>query len=93
MGWLEPDAHIGDIVRIGTANLEVTQPRSPCYKINATFGRPDMIQRFHESGRSGFYLAPVKEGEIGEGDSIELLSCKKGAPAIASLIESAHDHS
>ncbi len=91
-GWLEPDAHIGDVVRIGTATLEVTQPRSPCYKINATFGRPDMIDRFQRSGRSGFYLAPVEEGEIGEGDSIEVLSSEKNAPAISDLIESTNDH-
>ena len=80
------------IVRIGTATLEVTQPRSPCYKINATFGRPDMIDRFQRSGRSGFYLAPVEEGEIGEGDSIEVLSSEKNAPAISDLIESTNDH-
>ncbi|MFZ0830552.1 MAG: MOSC domain-containing protein [Thermoplasmata archaeon] len=81
-GWLESTAHIGDVMKIGSAKLEVTQPRSPCYKMNAAFGRPDMIERFHHSGRSGFYLAPVAEGEVGEGDPNELLSHAKNAPSI-----------
>jgi MOSC domain-containing protein YiiM len=83
--WPESSAHVGDVVRIGTAVLQVTQPRSPCYKINAAFGRTDMIERFHRSGRTGFYLGPIAEGEIGEGDSIELLSRKDDAPAISEL--------
>jgi MOSC domain-containing protein YiiM len=90
-GWLESDAHVGDVVRIGTAALEVTQPRSPCYKINAAFGRSDMIERFHQSDRSGFYLAPVEEGEIGEGDTIEIISVTRGAPSISDVITSALD--
>ncbi len=85
-GWLEATAHIGDLVRIGTAEMEVTQPRSPCYKMNAAFARADMIERFHYSGRSGFYLAPVREGEMGAGDSIELLSRKPDAPLVSELL-------
>ncbi len=85
-GWLESNARVGDVVRIGTVVLEITQPRSPCYKINASFGRGDMIERFHQSKRSGFYLAPVKEGEIEEGDLIEILSRKRDAPSISDLV-------
>lgn len=90
-GWLESNVHIGDVVRIGTAAFEVTQPRSPCYKINASFGRPDMIERFHRSGRSGFYLAPVEEGEIVEGDSIEILTWRRNAPTISDLFAMTDD--
>jgi MOSC domain-containing protein YiiM len=84
-GWLESAAHIGDVVRIGTATLVITQPRFPCYKLNAVFARSDMVQRFQRSGRSGFYLAPVSEGEMGEGNSIELLSQTAGAPAVSEV--------
>jgi MOSC domain-containing protein YiiM len=59
---------IGDVFRIGTAVVEVTQPRMPCYKLGVRFGRPDMPQRFHASGRCGFYLAVLKEGDVGAGD-------------------------
>ena len=59
---------IGDVFRIGTAVVQVTQPRMPCYKLGVRFGRPDMPQRFHASGRCGFYLAVLKEGDVGAGD-------------------------
>ena len=45
----------------------------PCYKLTIRFGRADMIKRFYRSGRSGFYLAVTKEGEIGADDEITLL--------------------
>ena len=52
----------------------VTQPRMPCYKLAAKFGRDDIIKRFLRSGRTGFYLSVIEEGEVGAGDVIELVS-------------------
>jgi MOSC domain-containing protein YiiM len=52
----------------------VTQPRVPCYKLAAKFGREDIVKRFLASGRSGFYLKVVQEGEVEVGDAIELIS-------------------
>ena len=49
----------------------VTQPRLPCFKLGIRFGRPDILKRFLQSGRTGFYFAVTREGEIGAGDSIE----------------------
>jgi MOSC domain-containing protein YiiM len=86
-GWLETDARVADRVRIGTAELEVTQPRGPCYKMSAIFGRDDMIDRFLQARRSGFYLGVVAAGEIGPGDPIELLSRVSGSPSIAQLLD------
>ena len=63
--------HIGDRFRAGSAEFVVTEPRMPCYKLALRFGRPDMVRRFMKSGRTGFYLAVLKEGEIGAGDAIE----------------------
>jgi MOSC domain-containing protein YiiM len=85
-GWMEDETHEGDRVRIGTAELEVTQPRRPCIKMNATFGRPDMIERFHRSGRSGFYLAVIREGKISTGDAIESTRRGSGKPSIGELV-------
>jgi MOSC domain-containing protein YiiM len=45
----------------------------PCYKLGIKFGRADIIKRFHQSGRTGFYLAVLEEGEVGEGDELELI--------------------
>src|SRR6266851_1777434 len=73
-GMLESGVNIGDEFRIGSAELVVTQPRLPCYKLAVKFGRDDIIKRFLGSGRTGFYFAVLKEGEVGAGDSIELLS-------------------
>ena len=73
-GMLEREVNIGDQFRIGSAELVVTQPRLPCYKLAVKFGRDDIIKRFLESGRTGFYFAVQKEGEVGAGDSIKMIS-------------------
>jgi MOSC domain-containing protein YiiM len=72
-GLLEDSVNIGDRFRIGTAEVVVTQPRLPCYKLGVKFGRADMVKRFLASRRTGFYLAVLKEGEVKAGDNIELL--------------------
>jgi MOSC domain-containing protein YiiM len=73
-GLFEDELNIGDQVRIGTAELAITQPRLPCYKLAVKFGRADIIKRFLESRRTGFYFAVLKEGDVGAGDSIEFIS-------------------
>lgn len=73
-GLLEDEVWIGDRYRVGTAEFIVTQPRMPCYKLAVRFGRPDIVKRFLRSGRSGFYLAVEREGEVGPGDAIERLA-------------------
>ncbi len=72
-GLLEDEVAIGDRFRIGTAEVEVTQPRLPCFKLGVKFGRDDMSKLFLASGRTGFYLRVVREGEAGAGDAIEPL--------------------
>src|ERR1051326_8696657 len=72
-GLFETEVNIGDRFRIGTAEVMVTQPRMPCYKLGIRFGRTDIIKRFLVSERSGFYFSVLKEGEVGAGDEIELL--------------------
>ncbi|HET9606569.1 MAG TPA: MOSC domain-containing protein [Nitrospira sp.] len=67
-GLDESSVCIGDRFCIGGAVVEVTQPRVPCYKLGVRFGRPDMPQRFHASGRCGFYLAVLEDGDVGTGD-------------------------
>lgn len=70
-GLLETETNIGDRFRIGAAEVMVTEPRLPCYKLALKFGRADIIKRFLQSERTGFYLAVLKEGEVGAGDEIE----------------------
>jgi MOSC domain-containing protein YiiM len=70
-GLREESVRIGDQLRIGSAVLQVTQPRMPCYKLGIRFNRADMVNRFWLSGRSGIYFSVVEEGELGAGDTIE----------------------
>jgi len=77
---------IGDRFRIGSAEFAVTSPRMPCYKLGIRFGRPDIIKRFLQSGRAGFYLAVLQEGEAGAGDSIELLARDKQGITVAEIV-------
>ena len=72
-GLFETEVNIGDKFRVGTAEVMVTQPRMPCYKLGIRFGRADIIKRFLVSERSGFYLSVAKEGEVGAGDEFQLL--------------------
>ncbi len=73
-GLREEDVNIGDRFGIGNVNLMVTQPRLPCYKLGIRFGRPDMVKRFLASRRTGFYFRVLQEGEVGAGDTLELVS-------------------
>ena len=71
-GILEDHVHVGDRFRIGSAEVVVTQPRFPCYKLGIKFGTMEMVKRFQLSGRSGFYLSVAKEGEVCSGDPLNL---------------------
>ncbi len=85
-GLLEEAVHIGDCFRVGSAEFVVTQPRMPCFKLGIRFKRPDIIKRFLQSGRSGFYFAVLKEGEVTAGDSIELLKRDEYGVTVADVV-------
>lgn len=84
-GVAEDDIHIGDRLLAGTAELVITQPRIPCFKLAAKFDRPEIGKEFLQSGRSGFYAAVVREGEVGVGDACRFLARDPGAVRIADL--------
>ena len=73
-GLNEETTSIGDRFRIGSAEVIVTQPRMPCYKLGLKFGRDDILKRFLASERTGFYLRVLQEGEVAAGDVITLLA-------------------
>ena len=73
-GLREDTLCIGDLLKVGSAVLMVTQPRMPCYKLVLKFGVSDMIERFLTSRRSGFYFSVIEEGEVCAGSEMELLS-------------------
>lgn len=68
---LDDHIHIGDQFRVGTALVEVTQPRVPCFKLGIKMDSAQFPKLFLNSGRLGFYLRVLQEGEVGAGDNIE----------------------
>src|SRR5260370_42289929 len=78
-GVLDDTVHIGDRFRMGSAEVMVTQPRVPCYKLGIKFGRDDIIKRFLASGFTGFYFAVLEEGEGAAGDPIPTLQPGRGS--------------
>jgi MOSC domain-containing protein YiiM len=71
-GMFESDILIGSVYRIGSALLEITEPRMPCFKLAAKFGTSGIIRRFLKSRKSGFYFTVLEEGIVTPGDNITL---------------------
>jgi MOSC domain-containing protein YiiM len=86
-GLLEEKVRIGDRLRIGTAEFVVTQPRMPCFKLGIRFGQPEMVKHFLQSRRTGFYLAVVREGEVGPGDAIQLTAKDDTGLSVADITD------
>jgi MOSC domain-containing protein YiiM len=68
------EAVIGERWAVGSALLEVAQPRLPCFKLGLRMGDPRFLKRFAVAGRPGAYLRVVAEGDIAAGDAIEVVS-------------------
>jgi MOSC domain-containing protein YiiM len=84
-GLNENEVHLGDHFAAGSAEVVVTQPRLPCYKLGVRFGSDDMVKRFLASGRGGFYLAVTSEGEVGAGDEIKVISRDANAVPVSEI--------
>lgn len=72
-GLLEDRLRIGDVLLVGGAMLQVTQPRLPCFKLGIKFGDPRFVRQFLRSGRPGFYCRVLREGLIEAGQRIEVV--------------------
>lgn len=85
-GITEDVVQIGDQFRVGSAVLQVTQPRMPCYKLGIRFGRSDMVKRFWQSERSGIYFSVVEEGTLAAGDAIEKIASVEDGVTVADVV-------
>ncbi len=85
-GLLEGAVHIGDQFKIGSAELAVTQPRFPCFKLGVRFGTSAFIKSFLESERTGFYLKVLREGQVEAGDVIKRIKVNPNSETIASVV-------
>lgn len=77
---------IGDRFRIGEAEVEVSQPRRPCTKIDLRYGVHGLATFLHEARIPGWYLRVVREGELGVGDAVDLVARPNPAMSIARLL-------
>ena len=85
-GLLEGSVRIGERLRVGSAEFVITQPRMPCFKLGIRFDRPDIVRRFLQSRRTGFYLAVLHEGEVAAGDSIQFTAQERGGLTVADIV-------
>ena len=79
-------AHVGERWQIGTTLLEVTQPRLPCFKLEARMDRPGFIAEFIDGGRPGAYLRIVEEGDVGAGDAVRVVSRPDDQPTMGEVM-------
>jgi MOSC domain-containing protein YiiM len=85
-GSLEDSVHVGDRFSVGSAEVVVTQPRLPCYKLGIKFRSDDMVKRFFASRRTGFYLSVAREGEVGAGDEMTLVTRDPSGVTISEFV-------
>lgn len=86
-GMPDDEVCIGDIYQIGTATLQVTQPRAPCFKLGIRLGDAAFVKRFFQSCRVGFYLRVLVEGDLQAGDAITLVERSSDSAAERFSIE------
>jgi len=73
LGLTETDFCIGDVLTMGTARIQVSQGRQPCWKLNAHLDEKTLAARFQKTGRVGWYYRVLQAGVVAEGDLIELV--------------------
>lgn len=87
VGLLENEVNIGDRFRIGSAEVMVTQPRMPCYKLGIKFGRTDIVKQFLDSRLTGLYFSVLQEGTVGNGDTFSLISRDSNNVTVADITQ------
>ena len=91
-GFDETNVCIGDIVRIGSSVLQVSQPRRPCWKIDSRYGLKGITAHIVESGLTGWYYRVLEEGEAAPGDVMVRLERPAGAVLLDTLWQTWHQH-
>jgi MOSC domain-containing protein YiiM len=81
-GVLEASLYVGDQLRFPDCVLRVTQPRGPCYKLNAAMDDPTAVRTMARSGLSGFYLAVDVPGSVMAGQAFEVVAGPRETPVM-----------
>jgi MOSC domain-containing protein YiiM len=91
-GWTESNVFIGDVFRFGTATLQVSQPRSPCWKIDHRYGTEGMARFVSESGLTGWYYRVLDAGNVSDSDGLQLSERLHGAVSLAEFWQHWREH-
>jgi MOSC domain-containing protein YiiM len=81
----ETEIFVGDIYKIGTALVQVSQPREPCYKLGVKFNNLNIIKKFIKHGFSGTYVSILKEGTVKVGDQLILEKRPENSLTVAQM--------
>lgn len=82
---------VGERWEVGSAILEVAQPRLPCFKLGIRMNDPRFPKRFQTEGRMGAYFRILREGDVGAGDAIEIVSRPEHGVTLADMVGALHD--
>ena len=88
----ESDIRIGDIYRLGTARLQVCQPRNPCWKIDERFASEGMAAFIAEHGLTGWYWRVLSPGHCLPGDELKLETPASQALTLAEAMQLWQSH-
>lgn len=86
-------AVIGERWEVGSAILEIAQPRLPCFKLGIRMDDPRFPRRFQAEGRMGAYLRIEREGDVGAGDAIAVVSRPDHGVTLGDMVAALHDPS
>jgi MOSC domain-containing protein YiiM len=85
-GLIETEIRIGDILQVGAARFQVTQPRGPCFKLGMLHGEPQLALWVQQTGLTGFYLRCLVPGAVAAGERIELLERRMDHPTVGEVV-------
>ncbi|RKQ36803.1 MOSC domain-containing protein [Kocuria tytonis] len=85
-GATEERVCLGDVFQVGTAVVQVTQPRTPCNTISRRWSDWDLPREMEQTARTGFYLRVLREGHVGAGDAFEFVSRPSGAVSVSDVV-------
>lgn len=89
----EAEIKIGDIFKVGTATVQVTQPRQPCYKLGIKFKNPKIVNEFRYSSFPGIYFRVLEEGFVNVNDEFKLIESNKNAFSVLEIYKLIYDNS
>jgi MOSC domain-containing protein YiiM len=85
-GLVETEIRIGDVLQVGAARFQVTQPRGPCFKLGMLHGEPHLALWVQQTGMTGFYLRCLIPGPVAAGDPIALLERHEAHPTVGEVV-------